>query len=153
MTNTKKVTKNSEYRLSEEGFKFLLTLEKWRTTPKMDGTGQWTVGLRHTGDDVEPEREYTDEEILEMFEEDRGFYEDDVRSIFDPKFMTQNMFDACFFFAFSVGGISGTELGRMIEKNPYDDRLRDFWKYTYTSGKKNKALVMRRIKEVNYYFS
>ena len=149
----KKIAKNKEYHLSEEGFKFLLTLEKWRTVPKLDGSGQWTVGLRHTGDDVEPEREYSDDELMQLFETDREFYEDDVRSIFDPKFMTQNMFDACFCFAFSVGGISGTELGKMIEKNPYDDRLRDFWKYTYTQGKKNKALVMRRIKEVNYYFA
>jgi GH24 family phage-related lysozyme (muramidase) len=153
MAMSKKTVKNQEYSLSEEGFEFLRSLEIWRHVPKLDGSGQWTVGLRHTGEDVEPEREYTDEEILQMFDDDRQFYEDDVRSIFDPRFMTQHMFDACFCFAFQVGGISGTELGKMIQKNPYDDRIRNFWKYTYTQGKKNKALVLRRIKEVNYYFS
>ena len=63
------------------------------------------------------------------------------------------MFDACFSFAYNVGNISKTELGRMISNNPYDDRLREFWEYTYTNGKKNKGLVARRKKEVELYFS
>ena len=63
------------------------------------------------------------------------------------------MFDACFSFAYNVGNISKTELGRMISNNPYDDRLREFWEYTYTNGKKNKVLVGRRKKEVELYFA
>ena len=150
---TRKCIKNQDYSLSKEGFEFLKTLEICRYKPKMDSSGQLVVGYRHYGDDIDPQHEYTEEEIMDFFEKDRIEYEEDVRNIFDPNFMTQNMFDACFCFAFSIGSITGTELGKMILKNPYDDRLRDFWKYTYTSGKKNKALVMRRIKEVNYYFS
>lgn len=110
------------------------------------------VGLRHTGDDVERERCYTQSEIEEFFEIDRIPYEDDVNEIFDPVFMTQNMFDAMFCFAFSVGKISSTELGQMIHRNPYDDRIRDFWKYTYTKANKNRLLSDRRQKEVDYYF-
>ena len=138
--------------LSEEGYKFLLTLEKKRTVPKLDPSGRYYVGIRHYGDDVEPGRTYTDEEIDAFFAQDRIQFEEDVNRIYDPIFMNQRMFDACFCFAFSVGRISGTDLGNMIKKNPYDDRIWDFWKYTYTQGKKNKALVMRRLAEVRYYF-
>lgn len=138
--------------LSPEGYAFLLTLEKRRTVPRLDSNGVYTIGLRHNSDDVDPEHEYTDNEINAFFEEDKKLYEDDVNKIFDPVFMNQRMFDACFCFAFSVGRISGTELGALIQKNPYDDRIWDFWKYTYTQGRKNKALVMRRLKEVKYYF-
>jgi GH24 family phage-related lysozyme (muramidase) len=144
--------KKEKMHLSDEGFEFLKTLEHCHYTPRMDSNGVYTVGYRHQSEDLNPEREYTTEEILAFFEEDKKFYEDDVNLIYDPVFMNQQMFDACFAFAFSAGGISSTELGRMIKSNPFDDRIRDFWRYTYTQAKKNKALVMRRIKEVNYYF-
>lgn len=62
------------------------------------------------------------------------------------------MFDAMFCFAFSVGKISTTDLGQMIRKNPYDDRIRDFWRYTYTKANKNRILSDRRQREVKYYF-
>ena len=63
------------------------------------------------------------------------------------------MFDACISVAYNGGNIAKTELGRMISNNPYDDRLREFWEYTYTNGKKNKVLVARRKKEVELYFA
>lgn len=139
--------------LSQEGYEFLLTLEKKRTVPRLDSNGEYTVGLRHNGGDVDPDREYTEEEIDAFFEKDRKMYEEDVNELYDPVFMNQRMFDACFCFAFSVGRITGTDLGNLIKRNPYDDRIWDFWRYTYTQGGRNKALVMRRNKEVQYYFS
>lgn len=121
-------------------------------TPRLDGSGKYVVGLRHFGEDIDPTRRYTQEEIYQFFETDKIPYEDDVNEIFDPVFMTQNMFDAMFCFAFSVGKISSTDLGQMIRKNPYDDRIRDFWRYTYTKANKNKILSERRQKEVKFYF-
>lgn len=118
--------------LSQEGYEFLLTLEKKRTVPRLDSNGEYTVGLRHNGGDVDPDREYTEEEIDAFFEKDRKMYEEDVNELYDPVFMNQRMFDACFCFAFSVGRITGTDLGNLIKRNPYDDRIWDFWRYTYT---------------------
>ena len=138
--------------LSQQGYEFLLTLEKKSLIPKLDSNGYYTVGIRHNGPDVDPNKIYTEEEVDALFEEDKKFFENDVNEIYDPIFMSQRMFDACFCFAFSVGRISGTDLGNIIKKNPYDDRISDFWKYTYTQGYKNKALVARRLKEVEYYF-
>ncbi len=138
--------------LSQQGYEFLLTLEKKSLIPKLDSNGYYTVGIQHNGPDVDPNKTYTEEEVDALFEKDKKFFEDDVNEIYDPIFMTQRMFDACFCFAFSVGRISGTDLGNIIKKNPYDDRISDFWKYTYTQGYKNKTLVARRLKEVEYYF-
>ena len=144
--------KKEIFHLSPEGYQFLLSLENPRMTPRLDSNGKYVVGLRHYGDDINPEHRYTPEEIAEFFETDKIPYENDVNEIFDPVFMTQNMFDAMFCFAFSVGRITGTDLGQMIRKNPYDDRIRDFWRYTYTKANKNKILSERRQKEVKYYF-
>lgn len=138
--------------LSFNGYKFLVAITGYRTKPYKNSEGVYTVGFRHTGDDVIPGKIYTDEEIYDFFMEDKKQLEEDVRKIFDPRFMTQHMFDACFCFAYSVGGISNTELGKMISKNPYDDRIKATWEYTYTNGKKNKSLTRRREREVEYYF-
>ena len=133
-----------KFKLSESGYQFLLSVEEYRTKPISDSTGQLCVGIHHVGKDIIPNKIYTDEEIDEFFQKDKSAIEEDVNKIFDSRFMTQNMFDACFSFAFNVGNISQTELGKMIAKNPYDDRLREFWAYTYTNGKKNQKLVNRR---------
>lgn len=118
----------------------------------MDANGLYTVGLGHNGKDVNPDKIYTDEEIRNFFETDKVKIEKDVNKVFDSRFMNQNMFDACFLFAYNVGGISTTDLGKMIMKNPFDDNLAEFWKYTYTNGLKNKVAVERRKKEIALYF-
>ena len=139
--------------LSENGYNFLKSIEGYKHKPYKDSNGLYSVGLGHNGKDVNPNKIYTDEEIKKLFEKDKIRFEADVNKIFDEKFMNQNMFDACFSFAYNVGNIAKTELGRMISNNPYDDRLREFWEYTYTNGKKNKGLVARRKKEVELYFA
>lgn len=65
----------------------MLTLEKKRLIPKLVTNGYYTVGLRHNSPDVDPEREYTEEEVDAFFEEDKKMYEDDVNEIYDPVFM------------------------------------------------------------------
>ena len=144
--------KKEIFHLSPEGYQLLLSLEQPRMIPRPDGTGKYVVGLKHYADDIDPTHRYSQEDIDRFFETDKIPYEDDVNEIFDPVFMTQQMFDAMFCFAFSVGKISTTDLGQMIRKNPYDDRIRDFWRYTYTKANKNRILSDRRQREVKYYF-
>lgn len=140
-------------RLSESGYEFLKSVEGVRLVPYKDGKGRWAVGFGHNGPDVKPGKKYTEAEIKKLFDADKVRFEKDVNKIFDEKFMNQNMFDACFSFAYNVGNISSTDLGRMIAANPYDDRLRAFWAYTYTDGGRNRGLVNRRKKEALLYFS
>lgn len=144
--------KLEDYHLSYNGYRLLVALSGYKNKPYKMPSGEYTVGLKHTGEDIIPDKTYTDEEIYELFCQDKHKYEEDVRKIFDPRFMTQHMFDACVCFAYSVGTISGTELGKLISKNPYDDKIESVWKYTYTNAMKNKSLVKRRKREVEYYF-
>lgn len=139
--------------LSDNGYAFLKSVEGYRNKPYKDSNGLYSVGLGHNGKDVNPNKVYSDEEIKELFDKDKVKFEADVNKVFDDKLMTQNMFDAMFSFAYNVGHINNTELGRMIKKNPYDDRIKDFWEYTWTNGQKNKGLVARRKKEVLLYFA
>lgn len=138
--------------LSKNGYEFLKSVEGYKNKPYKDTNGLYSVGVGHNGKDVNPNHIYSDAEIAALFEKDKKRFEADVNKIYDKRFMNQNMFDACFSFAYNVGNISNTDLGRMIEKNPYDDRIKDFWKYTYTNGGKNKVLLERRKKEVALYF-
>lgn len=139
------------YKLSENGYNFLLQQEEIKTKPYLDSDGMYRVGLNHKGLEINPLHEYTMEEIRMLFEQDRGAIEEDVNKIFDPKFMTQNMFDACFSFAYSIGGIiSTTELGKLIQMNPYSDQIRDIWSQTYIQ--KSPKLAQRRQREIKLYF-
>ena len=145
--------KMKKYHISERGIAFLKELSGYTNIPKIDSYGNYIVGLGHKVDISEIGTVYSDDDLKKFFNDDKIKYEDDVNKIFDDRFMDQNMFDACFFFAFDIGNISNTDLGHIIAKNPYDDSLREFWRYTYTNGYKNKAMIDRRRKEVRYYFS
>lgn len=67
--------------------------------------------------------------------------------------MTQNMYDALFSFTYDVGKLENTELGKMIKKNPFDERIPEFWEYTYTSNYKNTIAVKRRKMESVLYMT
>lgn len=146
------IKKADDYSLSYDGYRFLVAITGYKNKPWKNSEGKWVVGFKHTGDDIDPERIYTDEEIYEFFLEDKKALENDVRQVFNPLFMNQNMFDAMFSFAYSVGNISNTDLGRMISKNPYDDRIEEAWQNTYTNSRKSASLVRRRKRESELYF-
>lgn len=142
----------NDIHLSYDGYKFFVAVTGYKYKPYKLNDGTLAVGFKHTGIDVIPGKIYTDDDIYKFFMIDKQWYEEDVRKIFDPRFMSQHMFDAMFSFAYSVGNISNTDLGRMICKNPYDDRIVDAWQKTYTNGMKNRTLIRRRKREVEYYF-
>ena len=142
-----------EHHLSDNGLRLLRELEKPRHAAYKDSSGKVVVGFRHTGSDVVEGRVYTEQEIMQFFNMDKMKFENDVNKIYDPMFMNQNMFDACFLFAFSVGNVSNTDIGRIISKNPYDDRLHTLWLNTYTNSGKSKNLLKRRKIEHDLYFT
>ena len=111
----------------------------------------YTIGYGHYGADVKSDMTITKESAIKLLKKDLAKFEEKVNK-YSGYNWTQNEFDALVSFAYNVGNISTTDLGKMIANNPYDDRLRDFWKYTYTNGGKNKGLVERRKKEVELYF-
>jgi GH24 family phage-related lysozyme (muramidase) len=108
--------------------------------------------LKHRGNDIDPNKVYSLEEIIEFFNKDKENIEKEVAKVFDDRFMTQNMYDALFSFTYDVGKLEKTELGKMIKKNPFDERIYDFWQYTYTCNYKNEVAVKRRKLEVELYF-
>lgn len=142
----------NDFHLSYNGYRFLVAVTGYKNKPFKNSDGVFTVGLKHTGDDINPNKVYSDEEIYEFFLKDKESLEEDVRKVFDPRFMNQNMFDAMFSFAYSVGNISNTDLGRIISKNPYDDRIKLHWENTYTNSRKSMSLIRRRKREVELYF-
>lgn len=139
-------------KLSENGLKFLIEQEEMKFIPQANKHGEYIVGLKHRGTDIRPDKIYTMDEIIQFFEKDKIKIENEVNKVFDDRFMSQNMFDALFSFAYDVGKLEKTELGKMIKKNPFDERIMDFWEYTYTCNFKNTVAVKRRKLEVQLYF-
>ena len=87
--------------LSQEGFNLLKGFEGFKNKPyHLKGEKYYTVGLGHYGPDVNPNKIYTDAECMAFFEKDKKRFEEDVNKIYDKRFMNQNMFDACFCFAY-----------------------------------------------------
>lgn len=142
-----------DIKLSNNGFKFLLSVEDVKFIPYKNKKGEYVVGLNHMGDDIIPGKLYTEEEIQEFFERDKSSIEEEVNKVFDARFMTQNMYDALFSFTYDVGKLENTELGKMIKKNPFDERIPEFWEYTYTSNYKNTIAVKRRKMESVLYMT
>lgn len=138
--------------LSQNGLIFLIEQDDIKYIAQSNKKGEYIVGLKHRGNDIDPNKVYSLEEIIEFFNKDKENIEKEVAKVFDDRFMTQNMYDALFSFTYDVGKLEKTELGKMIKKNPFDERIYDFWQYTYTCNYKNEVAVKRRKLEVELYF-
>lgn len=152
--NNKNIIIPERYRLSYNGFRFLVAVNGFTTKPRLSSDGQYVVGIRHILSEDDEIRTYTDREIFNFFLQDKHIFEDDVNLVFDSRFMNQNMGDAMLSFCVQVGNISNTELGKKIFRNPFDfQSLKPIFTSTYTNSKKSPNLVNRRRREFELYCS
>lgn len=145
----------SRLSLSDAGFNMLCEFEGVKTVPYKDGD-KWAAGIGHNSTPlhpVDPSTIYTMEQIMDWFEYDSSAWTAHVNSLL-PDNATQNMFDALFSLAYNSGYIIGN-LKTMIKSNAFDTDIAIIWKsYKITQkGQVLQALINRRSKEVNLYFS
>lgn len=87
---------------SEKGLKVLMLREGFKHKAYQDTKGIWTIGVGHTGPEVQEGLVWTDEQVLAAFAADVKWAEDCVNKFVKAK-LTQNQFDALVSFVFNIG--------------------------------------------------
>lgn len=137
--------------LSQGGYEWLKRHEGYKNVPyHLPGERYYTVGIGHFGADVVPGRFYSNAEVDAFFARDKVRFENSVNRVWHQP-MTQQMFDALFFFAYSHGNVDSTVLGRACLGDGWQNvaRISAIWKSSYLAGGK---LIKRRAEEVAYFY-
>ena len=88
-------------KLSKQGAEKLIVREGRRTKAYRDTKGIWTIGVGHTGPDVQPDTVWTQEQVLLAFQKDVLWAEEAVNTV--TYALKQHQFDALVSFVFNVG--------------------------------------------------
>lgn len=89
-------------KLSDQGLDLLIQREGSRNKAYQDTKGIWTIGIGHTGEDINEETVWTDEEVRSMFAQDVRKYEQSIDECVKVP-LEQHQFDALTSFAFNCG--------------------------------------------------
>ncbi|MFQ2386766.1 lysozyme [Aeromonas dhakensis] len=116
----------------------------------------WTIGWGHTGPEVKPGLEWTQQQADSVFVDDLRRFERDVLSLVKVP-LTQGQFDALVSFAYNVGsdidadtipeGLGDSTLLRKLNAGDYDGAAREFRKWNKNDGKVMRGLTRRRVAE------
>jgi lysozyme len=146
-------------KISEKGIDLLIRLEGEVLEAYYCEAGVLTIGVGHTGSDIEEGMVITKKQSRALLKKDLRKFEKAVNNEF-PKGIRQNEFDAFVIFAFNIGVYgfkSSTALKRAKGKgNKYDvvEAIKR-WKYVTVNGQKkvSHGLVKRRNAESCVYLS
>lgn len=87
---------------SEQGLQLLIEREGKRNKAYKDSVGVWTIGVGHTGPEVQPGLVWTDEQVMDALRKDVERFEKAVNDGVEVP-LEQHQFDALVSFAFNVG--------------------------------------------------
>lgn len=114
------------------------------------GTTWYPGGRRVTMKD----KPITMEQALSYLQNVLTVFEPDVNHCIQSK-INQNQFDAIMDFTYQegIGNFTGSNLLRVINKNPNDPQIKhEFLKWVYADGKINDGIVERRNRDIALYF-
>lgn len=137
--------------ISEKGKCFIKSLEGFRKKPYKDGSG-WSVGYGFNYSYIPPDT--TLEEANRDFEIKIVRYSGAVDDAINHK-ITQNLFDMLVSFTYNVGIYAfnnSTLLKKVNDGLSLKEIGEEFKIWIFSEGKKHKGLILRRIKEVNYFY-
>jgi len=143
--------------LSDEGARLIQHFESCSLVAYPDpGTGgdPWTVGWGHTGTDVYPGCQITQDEADKLFRDDIFVFVKAVNDLLDGVNATQNEFDALVSFSYNVGadidsddiaeGLGDSTLLRKFKTGDVAGAADEFPKWNKAGGKIMAGLVRRR---------
>jgi lysozyme len=133
---------------SKDGLHLTEQFEGCRLTAYPDpGTGgaPWTIGYGHTGADVYQGMTITQEQAVELLEQDVKRAEADVNAKLTVE-VTQDEFDALVDFAFNCGcgNLNGSTLLKKINDGDFEGAAAEFDKWDKAAGKPMAGLLRRR---------
>lgn len=109
-----------------------------------DSVGIWTIGIGHTGPDVEPGMVWDDVQVREAWEEDILVAESLANGWLDGAQVSQELFDALVDLAFNTGSKPKTMI-KYIKEGNEDAAIDELMRWVYAVGKVLLGLVKRRM--------
>lgn len=136
---------------SQRGLAEIAAHEGLVLSPYRDSVGVWTVGIGHTAAAGEPDpaterREFSVDEIMEIFARDIEKFETRVRDAFTRP-LTQTQFDAAVSFDFNTGAVHRASWVQHFNNND-PELARD----AFMAWRKPKEIIPRRKKERDLFF-
>lgn len=136
---------------SREGLIEIASHEGIVTSPYRDSVGIWTVGIGHTAsagapDPAKNRRDYSIDEIMEIFARDIARFENRVNAAFKVK-PTQAQFDAAVSFDYNTGGINRAGWLKDFNAGNASAARRAFMRWC-----KPPQIIPRRQKECDLFF-
>lgn len=114
----------------------------------------WTIGYGHTGKDVHPGLEITQDKADDLLRADMKSTEDGVEDLV-PAGCTENQFSACVSFAFNVGvhAFATSTLLAKWKAGDIEGAAKSFASWRFAQGKVLNGLVTRRAKEAALFLT
>lgn len=109
-----------------------------------DSVGVWTIGIGHTGPDVEPESVWEDDQIREAWEGDIVEAESLANKWLEGAQVSQELFDALVDIAFNTGKKPKTMVKYALSGNE-NAAIDELMRWVYAGGKVLLGLVKRRM--------
>lgn len=140
---------NDELHLSAKGIEFIKDMEGVRYSAYLDTGGVPTIGVGHTGPEVQIGMRIDDNQVNEYLKQDVREAEEDVKKLVKVP-LNQDQFDALVSFIFNLGGdqVSKSTMLRKLNSGDYEGAFQQFNRWVYDDGKLLAGLVKRRNAEI-----
>jgi lysozyme len=130
-------------------FPYLKRVEAVRYYPYQDSTGTWTVGVGHTGDDVEhdPTVEWSDDDVNTALTSDLGTSQTravDAVGEGPIDLLNDNQYAALLSFIFNVGEVASWQIFVDMRAGDDADVPAQLERFVFSHGVKLQGLVNRR---------
>lgn len=141
--------------VSERGLALIREFEGCRLTAYRDAVGIWTIGVGHTGPDVEEGLVITEAEADTFLREDVKHAERCVNRLLGGTPTTQGQFDALVSFTFNLGcdALRRSTLLSVLLAGDDEMASREFVRWNKAGGKVLAGLTRRREAEAELFRS
>ena len=138
--------------ISQKGLDFIKQFEGVRKKAYLDSVNIPTIGVGHTGPDVEMGMEITDKQVDEYLQEDVKEAEDAVNKLVKID-LTQDQFDALVSFTFNLGAgsLQQSTLLKKVNAGDTEGAAQEFQRWNRAGGKVLVGLTKRRLGEADLF--
>lgn len=142
----------SELRLSPAGAKILGNAEGCMAIPYNCPADVLSIGIgstEYSGQKIEPNKKYTNEEIAYRWKNDIKLAESCVDRYANGRTLPQSVFDAMVSVTFNIGcgNLKNSTMFRLMRSGKYADGCNQLSRWVYANGRKLQGLVKRREEE------
>jgi lysozyme len=144
----------SNLKASDKCVASLMTVEELRLQSYQDVAGNWTIGYGHMGSPAAEGISITQGEAIRLLREDIAPLESFINH--DLMINDQHKFDALIslIFNFGIGNFTDTICYRLVKADPENLAIAFEWvEIIKSGGKRYRGLLLRRLSELQLYFS